>query len=243
MSLIIPLPIAFLFGTAIGSFLNVVASRKPQGRSFCPNCKVKLRTADLIPILSYIYLKGRCRSCKKPISAQYPIVELLAGCVTLLIAATSQNLVIFFTSSLIAYILIILAIIDMRSMLLPDKWVLALSGVVVMQLLLTQKFSLIGIAVGSGFLGILWLLTRGQGIGLGDVKLMIPLGALFGPVSTTIILAGAFISGGAVSVFLLATKRASMKTAVPFGPFLIGMALLVLSLPTLSDAIKQYLVF
>ncbi len=140
--------------------------------------------------------------------------------------------------------LIVLFTIDLRTLLLPDKYIIFLTVVVVARLLTThysllttnyQLFTttLLGAAIGSGLLGLLWLITRGRGLGLGDVKLMIPLGLLFGYIDTAWLLLTAFFIGGLLAAGLLAAKKVTMKTAVPFGPFLAGAAILFILWPDL----------
>lgn len=102
-------------------------------------------------------------------------------------------------------------------------------------------FSLWGMATGVGFLCFLWLITKGRGLGIGDIKLMVPLGILFGPAGTGILLMSAFITGGLISIGLLLTHRATMKTPVPFGPFLAGIAILLIIIPALQPAVINFI--
>lgn len=146
----------------------------------------------------------------------------------------------------IAALLVVLFVIDLHTMYLPDQFIVPLLGVVMLHgaltaqslsreiLSLAAEQALLGILIGSGLLGLLWLATRGRGIGLGDVKLMAPLGLLFGPLGTITLLFIAFISGGLLGLVLITTKQASLKTAIPFGPFLIAAAFLLLIYPHLS---------
>lgn len=234
----------FVAGAAVGSFLNVVILRSPEvgqgkglaGRSACPHCQATLRWWELVPIVSFLLLWGRCARCQAPISIQYPLVELAMG---VLAVWLRQPLLIA-----VAAVLLILLVIDWRTMLLPDRFVIMLAGLAVVVLGLRQPVDwmnvLGGVAVGAGFLGLLWLLTRGAGIGLGDVKLLVPLGALFGPWGVGVMLLLAFWGGGLLAGYLLFTKQASLKTAVPFGPFLIGAALVLLLWPTLPLEVQYW---
>ncbi len=241
--------IVFITGTAVGSFLNVVIVRylkkeKPTGRSYCPQCRKQLIWWELIPLLSFIFLQGRCRHCSKPISVQYPLIELWLGLAALIIftplptSATSW----LEATLLLAIIswLTILAIIDLYTMLLPDQFVLGLSATVLLLLgLRFRHLDLISIvsgsAVGTSLLFALWVLTKQRGIGLGDVKLMLPLGALLGLKGVLLLLWLAFIIGGLVAFWLLARGRAKLKTPIPFGPFLVGTAILILLIPALPE--------
>ncbi|MFH1353735.1 MAG: A24 family peptidase [bacterium] len=293
---------AFIFGAALGSFLNVVILRNKsvkqasqasssagktgagktlgvngktprvalpaeasgegweeagilRGRSHCPFCHKKLAWPELIPILSFIFLRGRCRTCHNQISLQYPLLELAIGVFTLILftplPATSAAFAIAVLSLISIALLIILFVIDLRTMLLPDIFIIILAVVVVLSLFINYSLqptayslitALLGMTIGSGVLAFLWLITRGRGIGLGDVKLMLPLGALFGPIGTITLLFPAFISGGAVGAFLLLTGRANMKTPVPFGPFLAGVAILFILIPELPQAILNIII-
>lgn len=271
------IPIAAIFGAAFGSFLNVVILRFPHqsfgGRSRCPHCHRQLTFWDLIPVLSWLWLRGRCRSCLAPISIQYPIVEffgaasaaLLAKSVTAFTFHPVIALLLFFIVSL----LIVLFVIDLRTMLLPDIFIFILVGLTILILVgnifatpyLSNPISdytaenplrypaiasnlpwtlstpisfysaLLGAFIGAGSILALWFLTSGRGIGFGDVKLMIPLGFLFGPIHTVILLFTAFICGGLFGTYLLLTKQATLKTAVPFGPFLAGVAIIFILFP------------
>jgi prepilin signal peptidase PulO-like enzyme (type II secretory pathway) len=227
-------PVLFAFGAVFGSFLNVVILRhlsgeSLMGRSHCVHCKKTLVWYELIPVVSFSLQAARCRSCGESISAQYPIVELAAGLAAMLLFPNVLAYIAFL-------ILLVLFVIDLKSYFLPDFFVLLLTIVV----LLTGSVSLSGLLVGSGFLFFLWVITSGEGIGFGDVKLMIPLGLLFGSSATMLLLALAFMFGGAVGAYLLLTKQATRKTAIPFGPYLAGVAMVFLLFPTVIDLFLDF---
>lgn len=244
---------SFILGTIVGSFSNVVAlrhivSQRPTGRSKCPKCGLALRWWQLIPLLSFVFLHGRCWHCQAPISVQYPLVELSMGLLTMLLfwplPTTTLDLISIAAKMGIAAILIILFIIDLRTFILPDRFVVILLWLVMIELAVELSqihgsylerlmSSLQGISIGAGFLLFLWIVTRGRGIGLGDVKLLIPLGALFAVQGTITVLFIAFTVGGIFGLYLLARQQASLKTPLPFGPFLSGAAILVLVMPDL----------
>jgi leader peptidase (prepilin peptidase)/N-methyltransferase len=247
-------PLTFLVGTALGSFLNVVILRYPkspaQGRSKCPGCDKTLSGWELIPIISFIFLRARCSKCQKRISVQYPIIEFIMG-ISVLILLTPLLPIIpfsFFIAILnicIIALLLVLFMIDLRTFILPDLFIILLIIFTVIKTTLmhtTLTFSLWGIAVGAGFLILLWLITKGRGLGIGDIKLMVPLGILFGPSGTGILLMSSFITGGLISIGLLLTHKATMKTAVPFGPFLTGVAMLYIFMPDLPKIILSWLI-
>lgn len=247
-------------GASLGSFLNVVlyrhavpvaAGRRPAtivGRSRCPACGRQLTAFELIPVISYLVQRGRCRTCRQPISPQYPLVELgtavlFAAILTPLPATLSQAAAAAF-DLLFALVLIILFVVDLKTFLLPDKFVVVLSLAAFGRLLTSHDQLPVhfwGALIGSGFLACLWIITRGRGLGLGDVKLMLPLGLRFGVAGTVTLLFLAFVAGGLLGFALLATHRAHLKTAVPFGPLLTGAALSLLIWPSLPHWFLQFL--
>lgn len=248
---VIPL---FLLGSAVGSFLNVVILRhiegKPiTGRSACPNCKRRLTWWELIPIFSFIVLGGRCKTCRWQLHLQYPIVELTVGILLLIFFIPLPDTVSAFTLSLVSFIiaglLVILFMIDLRTFILPDLFIFLLGIAALARWTIsrdvTGKSLLWGVVVGAGFILFLWLVTRGKGIGFGDVKLMIPLGMLFGTLGTAVLLFLAFTAGGLVGVLLLLARKATPKTAVPFGPFLAGTAIPLLIWPGFVGAFLNFL--
>lgn len=232
------------FGAMVGSFANVLIlrfiSHQPIGmdRSRCPNCKHVLQWYALVPIFSYVFLRGRCRYCGKGISFQYPLVEFISGAAALYFFAFNEEVL---GVSVILYaafmILLVLFVIDLKTFLLPDFYIILLSVIVILYHATgsligpTQQFG--GVLIGAGSLLLLWAGTRGKGIGFGDVKLLVPLGLLFGIHGTILLLFIAFLTGGLFGGVLLLTKRATPKTAIPFGPFLAGAAMILLIYPAL----------
>ncbi|KKT93094.1 MAG: Type 4 prepilin-like protein leader peptide processing enzyme [Parcubacteria group bacterium GW2011_GWA2_45_14] len=266
-----------MFGATFASFLNVLILRYPHqpptGRSHCPRCRHQLTALDLVPIISWLMLRGQCRHCHARISLQYPLVEISGAIVAGLEARSAIishfNPLIYILLFLVVSFLIVLFVIDLRTMLLPDIFIFILTGLILLTILAStlplqpraktpsalpfgEEVSrnnnvavlpwgsppsmgiyqaLIGAALGSGLLLILWFITSGRGIGFGDVKIMIPLGMLFGPINTVLLLFTAFICGGFLGTYLLVTKQATLKTAVPFGPFLAGVAIIFILFP------------
>ena len=231
---------AGLFGLVFGSFFNVCIYRIPQGKSiawpasFCPHCKTHIRWFDNIPVLSYIFLLGKCRACKKPISMQYPLVELLTAILTVLFVYRYGITVWTFGVLLAVYFLIILSVIDLQLMIIPDRFSL---GLIVLGLAFAwcnpnftgvwwqkELWSLVG--AGAGLFGVLaiallgtWLFKK-EAMGGGDVKLMAGVGAFIGwqGVITTVIFGSFF--GLVYAVFLMLFKGKKGSDAIPFGPFL-----------------------
>lgn len=225
-----------IFGLAIGSFVNVLIDRLPQGesvlfvRSHCDHCRKTLRWSELVPVLSYIVQNGRCRRCRSRISVQYPLIELLSASLLPILYVRAPDYLAFTASALVAYPLLVISIADLKYSIIPDSMVVVGTiGALLMRLAPTVMLppsSLLAAmlsGVGAGlFLFSLYALTRGRGMGFGDVKLACFLGLLSGPVGVIVTLAGAFLTGAGVGVILILTKKKTLKSHVPFGPFLIA---------------------
>lgn len=223
-----------ILGLIAGSFINALVFRfdKPKkmlGRSQCPKCKHRLGFWDLIPVLSYIFLLGKCRYCKKPISIQYPIVELATTAIFLLLYLYSfENWYSFILLIFASIILISVFIIDLRTFYIPDYLIYTGIGLSVLLILLQYIMEgqslyphLIGALIGGGFFLIILLVSRGKWMGTGDIKLGLMLGILLGHPQILIALFSSFSIGGIVGLYLLAAKLKSRKDEVPLGPFLI----------------------
>lgn len=235
----------FIFGTIIGSFLNVVICRHGTGRglggrSICAVTGKTLRWYELVPILSFLVQGGRSRYSKSKISWQYPLVEFFTGLVFVLIfhkfLPLMHNCGIFIASLLYYFaifsFLILIFVYDLRHKIIPDAFLyplmaLAFSGLLFLPLSVGPTVA--GILAGPVIalpLLIIFLLTRGRGMGFGDVLLMIPLGWLLGISAGFAGLLLAFWIGAVIGIALLAGKYKKMKSEIPFGPFLIlGFAL------------------
>lgn len=227
--------VACILGLILGSFSNVCIHRYLQGSSIvfpsshCPLCKHKLAWWENIPLISYILLRGRCRSCRKAIHWRYPVVEGISGLWALLLALKFGPSAAFAVYLAFGQILIIISFIDLEIFILPDIYTLpgAMAALIAAGLFLGLPWSasIIGALAGGGiFLGLQqgyrWLKGR-EGLGTGDIKLMLLLGALLGWQALPLVVFMAAVSALAVSLLYL--RRASAKglqTAVPFGPFL-----------------------
>lgn len=233
---------AFIGGAIVGSFLNVVIYRVPRGesvvtpRSRCPACGELVRPADNIPLISWLALRGRCRDCHEAISPQYVLVETATA--LLWAAFTAWAFVTPGALPLLPLLLILgaagiaLGVIDVQHHRLPDAIVIPLYPVTLLGLVVAGLLSgtfqgwsaVIGCAVWLGTVGLIWLVTRGRGMGLGDVKLAPILGATLGWLAVGSALVGlvaAFVLGAVVAVGLLLAKRAQRRSAIAFGPFLL----------------------
>jgi len=240
---------SFGLGLAVGSFLNVVISRLGKGesiifgRSLCPHCRHPLGARELIPLISYIALAGRCRFCHTHISLQYPLVELFTGLLFLMLwfrfSDSPFDFVfwLFFAASCI-----IIAVYDIKSNLIPSEivWPLLVGGIAwrVMPLLASQMQAIEIVQafkasfLTGGFISLLVLVTREQGMGKGDIPVAFLQGLLLGLQKGLFALALSFIIGAALSIVLLAIKKATLKSKVPFTPFLILSLFVVLFLET-----------
>ncbi len=223
----------FILGAIVGSFLGMLTYRLPlglalTGRSKCTRCKKTIEWRDNIPIFGYFLLGGRCRSCKKPFGIRYPLIELISALSFVVVGYFAQNLwegffLIAFTSISLA-----LLVIDLEHKILPDILILLL-GVLVFLFILTLPSPQIFTHLLSGFGAFLfflaiYLLTRGRGMGFGDVKLSFVLGMFLGYPNTILWLFLAFVSGALVGVILLILGRAGFKHELAFGPYLLAAA-------------------
>lgn len=186
---LLPYIVIFIFGTVIGSFLNVCIYRMPLGESVvtgpshCMACGARLHWYDMVPVWSWLVLGGKCRSCKAGISAQYPIIEAANGALYVLICAVKGLTWVSMTECLMASALLTLSVIDWRTYEIPWKinGFLALLGAAALWLDRGNTADhIVGAFCVSGFLLILYLLSRGRAIGGGDIKLMAACGLILG---------------------------------------------------------------
>jgi leader peptidase (prepilin peptidase)/N-methyltransferase len=222
--------IAALFGAIAGSFLNVVAYRLPRGeslsrpRSRCPRCQTPIKPYDNVPVLSWLALRGRCRTCRVPISARYPLVEALTGLLCALVVLAEGADQDALLGLALVLLLVPVTLIDLDHRIIPNRLMLIGAIVAPTILAITDPASLpehliAGVAAGGFFL--LAALVYPAGMGMGDVKLAAVLGLFLGrAVGPAVFIA--LIAGTLVGAIVIARKgaREGRKTAVPFGPFL-----------------------
>jgi leader peptidase (prepilin peptidase)/N-methyltransferase len=234
--------IIVLFGLVWGSFLNVVIYRLPRRSSLvwppssCPQCRTRIKAYDNIPVVSYFLLRGKCRACGTKIPLTYPLVEILTPLCFLLLYARFGPGVPFFASCLFTSALIALGFIDFYHQLLPDEITLPGLGLSVLYAFfrqdLTVKQALTGAVVGAGFLlfiyGAYLFLRKKEGLGMGDVTMMLFLGAYMGWLRGFLTLVLASLAGAAVGVFLLSFRKKNLQYSLPFGTFLAPAAFVVL---------------
>ena len=231
----------FIFGLAIGSFLNVLIDRLPAeesigGRSHCDNCKKTLKWIDLIPVFSWVYLRGKSRCCHKKISIFYPIVELLTGFLFVIVyisLPTFASSIPLLTSHFLILILISALVViffsDLKYHIIPDEMTILLVIIGIMLIFLRQSFFdyLFGALLLSLIMYGIYAVTRGKGMGFGDVKLAFPMGLILGLKAGFIALYLSFIIGGFFSLLLIIIHKRNLKSKIAFGPFMIiGFALM-----------------
>lgn len=235
--------VVFLLGLAVGSFDNVAIYRIPEGislwapRSFCPNCHARIAWYDNIPLMSYAFLRARCRDCGQPISLRYPLVELASG---LLFLAVFARLGFEWQVELIPHlflvtVLIIVSAIDLRLQIIPNRVMypaiplgLAAMGAVALARGDVGIFlrGLAGLAIGGVPLALLALLLP-RGMGMGDAKLAAFTGIFLG-YHQLVAFFFAFLTGSLVGMGMILAGRKGRKSRIPFGPFLALGALVAL---------------
>ena len=220
---------AVVVGLLVGSFLNVVIARLPEGRSLwaprsaCPGCRTTIAWYDNVPLLSFLLLRGRCRHCAMPIPWRYPAVEAVTGIAFALAWAVLGPTLGFLAGAMLLALLIAVTGIDLRHQIIPDVITLPGIGLGVVAAWLTARVSLVesllGVLVGGGIF-LLIILLSGGGMGGGDMKLGAMLGAFLGWKLALVAVLLAVLSGGLVAVALLLLRRRGRKEAIPFGPYL-----------------------
>lgn len=225
---------ACIFGMVVGSFLNVCICRLPKNESIvsppshCPNCSYQIRWYDNVPLLSYLWLRGRCRGCGTPISLQYPLVELLNGILATLLYLRFGPTLAFATLFLLCSALVVITFIDLEHQIIPDE--ISLPGIAVGFILSfflqghSWLNSLLGILLGGGSLLLVayayqWL-TGKDGMGGGDIKLLAMLGAFLGWKAIPFIIFSSSLIGSFVGIAIMWFQKKNSKLAIPFGPYL-----------------------
>jgi leader peptidase (prepilin peptidase) / N-methyltransferase len=222
-------PVFFILGLCVGSFLNVVIARVPEGRSIvspgsaCPRCSTSIAWHDNIPLLSFVLLRARCRKCGEPISWRYPAVELITGLLFVWAVVERGLTVDLIPALLLVSGLVAITGIDLDHQLIPDT--ISIPGIVVglVASSVTGRpgwlSSLTGILVGGGIFLLIIVASRG-GMGGGDMKLGAMLGAFLGWKLALVGILLAVLAGGVLAIVVLLTRRKGRKDAIPFGPFL-----------------------
>lgn len=216
-----------VFSLIIGSFLNVVISRVPRSESViypgshCMDCGHALKAADLIPVVSFLFLKGRCRYCHQKISVRYPLVEIITALTFCLVYLQGGLSLWTLIGWLFISILIVAAFIDIDEGIIPDRitFLGIVLGIIVSPFNLGLKTALAGMAAFGLVLLLIAVLSRG-GMGGGDIKLAAVIGAFTGVKGAGLVFVIASLLGGIWALFLILRNQANLKTPVKFGPFL-----------------------
>lgn len=224
----------FILGACLGSFANVVIYRLPAGESVvspgsrCPQCQNPIRWFDNVPVLAWIWLRGRCRKCETAIPFRYPLVEFLTG-----FLFVSVFLVVGWKWVLLEYLvlvfgLVVVTFIDLDLMILPDSFTLPGIGLGLLGGLLNPERtfldSFFGVLLGGGFLwaiaNLYYALRKQEGLGGGDIKLLAWMGAILGWKAVLFIIFAASMVGSIVGIVAALRTKGGMQTAIPFGPYL-----------------------
>lgn len=226
--------LVFVFGAIIGSFLNVCIVRIPKNQSIvlsgsrCVSCGKRLGAIDLVPLLSFLWLKGKCRHCKASVSLRYFVVELLTGLTFVLVFVTYglglRTLIYFALSSII----IVASFIDYEHRIIPNGLIIAGIAIVLPANLFNVNISFIdgvyGFVAGAGILGVIaiasLIVLKKEGMGGGDIKLMGMVGFFIGWQMTLLSVVIAIYLATFVILLLLAFKKLKRGDSLPFGPFL-----------------------
>ena len=244
----------FVLGLVVGSFLNVVIYRVPEGQSVikppshCPTCNTQLAPKDLVPVFSWLFLRGKCRYCSTKVSSRYAVVELLTGVLFLAFfikfGFAAAALPSLFAGITFTAILIAILFIDIDHMIIPNGLVIiaTVAGAVVVLLNAFSKMvffipqmwweHLLGVAPGVVAMLLIMLLGaliyRKEALGMGDVKLFIPIGLFLGWKLTIAVIVIAVIAGGVGGVYLMLTRKVEGKSEMPFGPYIVGGAVIAM---------------
>ena len=237
--------VVFIFGAVVGSFLNVVILRLNtgksivSGRSKCFNCAKKLRWYELLPVISFVFLRGKCSACRAKISWQYPLVETTTGLSFLLISNLKSQIsnldIVYFW--VVFSVLIIIAVYDYRHQIIPNLLVWIFNGLAFLWLfnfqnlfenwpLKIENFDFNGLLSGFilfAFFALLWGVSKGKWMGFGDAKLALGIGWLLGITKGITAITLAFWIGAIVGVLLVYLNKSKygLKSSIAFGPFMI----------------------
>lgn len=217
----------FVAGLAVGSFLNVVIDRLPHGksllgRSYCDFCKKQLAAGDLFPVFSFLAIRGYSRCCKHKLSWYYPVVELVTAYLFILawgfIPASGIYQLLYLG---IISCLIVIFFTDLKYQIIPDEILIVLLLFSAPFFLLDVKSHALGAVALFAFFQLIHSVTRGRGMGYGDVKFAGVIGFLQGLARGAFSVYGAFVLGGIVGISLILLRIKKRKSAIPFGPFLV----------------------
>ncbi len=243
---VLPLVLLFIFGACLGSFGSVVISRVPQrksigGRSQCPQCRKQIEAYDLLPVLSYAILRGKCRHCGKKISIRYPLLEL-GSAIAVVFPALLEGYIDPFTISLgiALWLFLLLAVMDGDAKQIPDTVTFPLLFVALGSAVLRGNTAWIAPVIGGGFFFLQWAVSRGRIMGSGDILIGIAMGLLLGTWQHTLIAIGiSYIVGAVVVSVLLVRDILSRKDRIAFVPFLFAGTVATF---LIGDGLLQFMV-
>jgi leader peptidase (prepilin peptidase)/N-methyltransferase len=221
-----------IIGLVVGSFISALTWRFPRGesvlkgRSVCDNCKEKIAWFDNIPLLSFLILKGHCRHCRKSISIRYPLIEAATAFVFMVVFwLVAPDWIYFLYLLILSVILISIFVIDLEHRIIPDDLVFTGYGLVFLALFLSDNplfFQHLFLGFSAAlFLLLVHLITKGRGMGLGDVKFVLFGGTFFGWPLALIWLFVAFLTGAIVGIILIVLGMAKFGKQIAFSPFLV----------------------
>ena len=243
--MIMNITIVFVFGLLIGSFLNVCVYRIPRGESMvkppshCCECTTKLKAYDMVPVISYVILRGKCRFCGSKIPISYPLVEVLTALAFATLFGKYGLTVDFFSLACLISILVVVFFVDLKHRIIPDELVVFGLGLGVLIAVYNVFYQvkiygdgnwwnpLLGIAVGSGTLFVIALIgfivyKTDDAMGMGDVKIFAPIGMFLGWRITGVALFISVLLGGIAGLILIAFRLKKKRDAIPFGPFIVS---------------------
>jgi leader peptidase (prepilin peptidase) / N-methyltransferase len=233
--------IAVVVGLAFGSFLNVVIYRLPRAESLisppsrCPRCGHTLTAPENVPVFSWLFLRGRCKACGQPIPVRYPLVELLTAALFLIAVLEFGASVQAVAVCVLAAFLVVVTFVDLDHLLIHDSLVIPAAVIGLIFAIVERRLlsAIEGGLVFAGLLGVLYLVTRGRGLGLGDVKMAGAIGLYLGyPVSFAAAI-GAFVIGAVLAIPVLLAGSRGRREALPFGPFMVLSSLVGALAPAL----------
>lgn len=220
---------AALLGLIVGSFLNVVILRLPRGESLsrepshCPHCRHRLSPWELVPVLSFVVLRGRCRSCHRRISWQYPVVEFTTAALFVLAISLAPTFLGAALAAFVSAICVVVFAIDVRDQLILDQVMLPAMVVVMLFNIAMQRPALdwlAGAILGGAFFFLQYVLSHRRWVGGGDVRMGMFMGLTLGLAHTALALFLAYISGAIFAAALLLSRRKNFGSSLPFGAFL-----------------------
>ncbi|MFH1670962.1 MAG: prepilin peptidase [Patescibacteria group bacterium] len=217
----------FVLGLTFGSFGNVLILRLPRdkkiiGRSQCPKCKAQLPAGDLIPVLSYILLRGRCRFCKKKISIQYPFVELATGILFVIaVVQVPESSVVALLLAVLLWLLFLMAFIDAQIQGIPDLLNIPFVLLALLFAWFTGTLTILAPVLAAGFFAVQWIASKGAWVGSGDIILAAGIGLMLGDWQRTLVaIVVAYIVGAFIALIGLMTGKVTRRDRIAFGPFL-----------------------